>query len=129
MENGYGFDESNTNTPGSLTYGVLVNASAVHGAPIFMNLVNSAALQAVVGSISETARGWGEVGAGDAGESVLPSITIRSSPLPRTRAEELSRQVLLVHATYSRNFESALLFSGFGDRHALFPCAMSPLFQ
>lgn len=33
--------------PGSLAYGVLVNASAVHGAPIFMNLVNSAALQVV----------------------------------------------------------------------------------
>ena len=34
--------------PGTLAYGVLVNASATHGAPIFMNLVNSAALQAIV---------------------------------------------------------------------------------
>lgn len=41
-------DESDADQPGTLAYGVLVNASATHGAPIFMNLVNSAALQAIV---------------------------------------------------------------------------------
>lgn len=39
-------------SPGSLAYGVLVNASALHGAPIFMNLVNSAALQAVTAAVA-----------------------------------------------------------------------------
>lgn len=41
-------DDSDSDQPGTLAYGVLVNASAAHGAPIFMNLVNSAALQAIV---------------------------------------------------------------------------------
>lgn len=87
--------------PGSLAYGVLVNASAVHGAPIFMNLVNSAALQAIFASESSGAelesksgarRGVGGEGEGER-ERSLPSITVRSSPLPRTKGEERTRQV------------------------------------
>lgn len=99
-------DEEVAYWAGFLAYGVLVNASAVHGAPIFMNLVNSAALQAIVASESESeALGVGDgegrgvnatqIGSfgGGGEENALPSITIRSSPLPRTRSEELSRQV------------------------------------
>lgn len=40
-------DGETDDSTSSLKYGVLVNASAVHGAPVFMNLVNSAALQAI----------------------------------------------------------------------------------
>lgn len=89
---------------GSLAYGVLVNASAVHGAPIFMNLVNSAALQAIFASESSgegrqqgsgSGGGNGAGGEGERSSSVpLPCITIRSSPLPRTKGEEQARQVL-----------------------------------
>lgn len=95
--------------PGSLAYGVLVNASAVHGAPIFMNLVNSAALQAIFASDSESSgeepesRSGGRRGVGGEGESSLPSITIRSSPLPRTKGEEQARQVSYMYALWYRN--------------------------
>lgn len=109
MENTNGSDLTNTSTPGSLTYGVLVNASAIHGAPIFMNLVNSAALQVVVGDLGETG-GEGVGARGEGEDGMLPSITIRSNPLPRTRAEEMSRQVGLAHSTCSRNFASSPLF-------------------
>lgn len=55
--------------PGSLAYGVLVNASAVHGAPIFMNLVNSAALQAVVDAVGlKDGDGGGQGNDGPAGD-------------------------------------------------------------
>ncbi|CAM9094590.1 unnamed protein product, partial [Laminaria digitata] len=133
--------DPDSDQPGTLVYGVLVNASAMHGAPIFMNLVNSAALQAIVGAKEGEGQGEGvdvltaEVGEGQQGEgrkvdvladaevgegrqgggrgsgsggvegaarldtggnagSTLPSITVRSSPLPRTRAEELARQTV-----------------------------------
>ncbi|CAM9424100.1 unnamed protein product, partial [Ectocarpus fasciculatus] len=100
-------NHSANHSAGSLAYGVLVNASAVHAAPIFVNLVNSAALQAVVADGGDTEGGEGAAVGGersDAGEekaaaaatggTALPSITIRSSPLPRTRGEELARQTI-----------------------------------
>lgn len=101
----YGPDRNRT--PGALVYGVLVNASALHAAPIFLNLVNSAALQALVANpdspnSTESVTGAdggtereedGESTAGAAGAAAMPSITVRSSPLPRTRGEEAARQV------------------------------------
>lgn len=52
-------DESDADQPGTLAYGVLVNASAAHGAPIFLNLVNSAALQAIVDAKAAEGQGVG----------------------------------------------------------------------
>ncbi|CBJ29591.1 conserved unknown protein [Ectocarpus siliculosus] len=104
-------NHSTNHSDGSLAYGVLINASAVHAAPIFVNLVNSAALQAVVADGGDTEGREGVAVGGErsnAGEektaaaaaaaatadTALPSITIRSSPLPRTRGEELARQTI-----------------------------------
>lgn len=71
-------------------YGVLVNASAVHGAPIFMNLVNSAALQAVVDAVGVRSgqgdgQGQGSPGdaAGGAGGAAAGAGGSREKELPR----------------------------------------------
>lgn len=64
-------DDSDSDQLGTLAYGVLVNASAAHGAPIFMNLVNSAALQAIVDAKGREGQGVDvpsvEIGGGQEG--------------------------------------------------------------
>lgn len=46
-------DGETDDSTSSIKYGVMVNASAVHGGPVFMNLVNSAALQAIAAAREE----------------------------------------------------------------------------
>lgn len=65
---------------GSVVYGVLVNASAVHGAPIFMNLVDTAAFQAVAAS---KATGKEEKGFPMDNSTGSGSGMLRDSALPR----------------------------------------------
>lgn len=62
----------------SLVYGVLVNASAVHAAPIFMNLVNTAALQSIANATR--ADKVAAVGSGEGGEASKRRLT---DELPR----------------------------------------------
>ncbi|CAM9341769.1 unnamed protein product, partial [Choristocarpus tenellus] len=86
-----------------VVYGLLVNSSGVHASPIFMNLLHTAVLQEVVSTafpgLEEGGRRESEGGEGTTGfetmdrkEEDLPSITVRSNPLPRTKAEERARQ-------------------------------------
>ena len=58
------------------TYNLLLNASALHGAGVYMNLVSNAILRTLVG---------GEAGTDS---SALPSIITRNHPLPLTHEEE-----------------------------------------
>lgn len=133
-------NHSTNHSDGSLAYGVLINASAVHAAPIFVNLVNSAALQAVVADGGDSEGGEGVAVGGersDAGEektaaaaaadTALPSITIRSSPLPRTRGEELARQVLNSYLGVIANLKTARSARQlFPSLRGMMPCKHRP---
>lgn len=77
------------NDPGSLVYGVLVNASAVHAAPMFMNLVNTAALQ----SIANATRAEKHAAVGN-GEGDLRGVSGEGGEANKRRlADELPRWV------------------------------------
>ena len=70
------------------TYNLLLNASALHGAGVYMNLASNAILRTLVG-------GGGE-------EGVQPSIITRNHPLPLTHGEE--RASFLIEANTASTF-------------------------
>ncbi len=82
---------ANSTAATSFTYNLLLNASALHGAGIFMNLASNAILRTLVGPPPANAT-----------PPQQPQITVRNHPLPLTHEEE--RASFLIEANTASTF-------------------------
>jgi len=80
---------ANSTDPTHYTYNILLNASALHGAGVYMNLASNAILRNLVGSPATTA-------------DDQPLIIIRNHPLPLTHEEQ--RASFLIEANTASTF-------------------------